>query len=143
MNRQTIMLIAMVVVLGVFFRDTIMQLFSKRSAVLPSLSKPSAAPKEGIDDSAIRTLLDGSGVDSLAFGPDKWSSDFFQDRTKLFESWFRVTGISKGPNGYMAIINEEIIKEGQTMRGFRVTKIQDDHVHMIKNKDKITLELIK
>ena len=29
------------------------------------------------------------------------------------------------------------------MLGFRVTKIQDDHVHMIKNEDKITLELIK
>ena len=141
MNRQTIMLIAMVVLLGVFFSDTIMQLFSKGAAALPSLSKPSS-PK-GIDDSAIRALLDEAGVDSLAFGPDQWSNDFFQNRTKLFESWFKVTGISKGPNGYMAIINEEIIKEGHTMLGFRVTKIQDDHVHMIKNKDKITLELIK
>ena len=141
MNRQAIMLIAMVVVLGVFFSDTIMQLFPKGAAALPSLSKPSS-PK-GIDDSAIRALLDEAGIDSLAFGPDKWSNDFFHNRTKLFESWFRVTGISKGPNGYMAIINEEIIKEGHTMLGFRVTKIQDDHVHMIKNKDKITLELIK
>ena len=141
MNRQTIMLIAMVVVLGVFFSDTIMQLFSKGAAALPTLSKPSS-PK-GIDDSAIRALLDEAGIDSLAFGPNQWSNDFFQNRTKLFESWFKVTGISKGPNGYMAIINEEIIKEGHTMLGFRVTKIQDDHVHMIKNKDKITLELIK
>ena len=139
MNRQAIMLIAMVVVLGVFFSDTILQLFSKGSAALPSLSKPSA-PK-GIDDSAIRALLDEAGADSLAFGPNQWSNDFFQDRTKLFESWFKVTGISRGPNGYMAIINEQIIKEGHTMLGFRVTKIQDDHVHMIKNKDKITLEL--
>ena len=141
MNRQVIMLIAMVVALGVFFSDTILQLFSKGPVALPSLSKPSS-PK-GIDDSAIRALLDESGADSLAFGPDQWSNDFFQNRTKLFESWFKVTGISKGPNGYMAIINEEIIKEGHTMLGFRVTKIQDDHVHMIKNKDKITLELIK
>ena len=141
MNRQVIMLIAMVVVLGVFFSDTILQLFSKGSAALPSLSKPSA-PK-GIDDSAIRALLDEAGVDSLAFGPDQWSSDFFQDRTKLFESWFKVTGISRGPSGYMAIINEQIIKEGHTILGFRVTKIQDDHVHMMKNKDKITFELIK
>ncbi len=141
MNRQAIMLIAMVVALGVFFSDTIMQLFPKGAVALPSLSKPSS-PK-GIDDSAIRALLDEAGIDSLAFGPDKWSNDFFHNRTKLFESWFRVTGISKGPTGYMAIINEEIIKEGHTMLGFRVTKIQDDHVHMIKNKDKITLELIK
>ena len=141
MNRQAIMLIAMVVALGVFFSDTILQLFSKGTVALPSLSKPSA-PK-GIDDSAIRALLDEAGIDSLAFGPEKWSNDFFHNRTKLFESWFRVTGISKGPTGYMAIINEEIIKEGHTILGFRVTKIQDDHVHMIKNKDKITLELIK
>ena len=141
MNRQTIMLIAMIVVLGVFFSDTIMQLFTKGASALPSLSKPSS-PK-GIDDSAIRALLDEAGIDSLAFGPDQWSNDFFQNRTKLFESWFRVTGISKGPSGYMAIVNEEIIKEGHTLLGFRVTKIQDDHVHMIKNKDKIILELIQ
>ena len=140
MNRQLIMLIAMVVVLGVFFSDMILQLFSK-SSDLPSLSKPSSS--RGIDDSAIRLLLDGVGADSLAFGPDQWSSDIFHDRTKVFESWFKVTGISKGPSGYMAIINEQIIKEGHTILGFRVTKIQDDHVHMIKNKDKITLELIQ
>ena len=141
MNRQVIMLVAMVVALGVFFSDTILQMFSKGSVALPSLSKPSA-PK-GIDDSAIRALLDGAGTDSLAFGPDQWSSDFFHDRTRVFESWFRVTGISKGPSGYMAIINEQIIKEGHTVLGFKVTKIQDDHVHMMKNKDKIILELIK
>ena len=113
MNRQVIMLIAMVVSLGVFFSDTILQLFSKGTVALPSLSKPSA-PK-GIDDSAILALLDEAGADSLAFGPEQWSSDFFQDRTKLFESWFKVTGISKGPRGYMAIINEEIIKEGLSL----------------------------
>ena len=92
MNRQTIMLIAMVVVLGVFFRDTIMQLFSKGSAVLPSLSKPSAL--KVIDDSAILALLDGTGADSLAFGPDQWSSDIFYNRTGVFESRFNVTGLS-------------------------------------------------
>ena len=43
----------------------------------------------------------------------------------------------------MAIINEQIIKEGHTILGFKVTKIQEDHVHMIKNKDKIILELIQ
>ena len=131
----------MVIVIGVFFSDTIMKLFSNGSAALPSLSKPST-PK-GIDEGAIRALLDQARADSLAFGPDQWSGDIFHDRTKVFESLFRVTGISKGPSGYMAIINEEIIKEGHTMLGFRVSKIQDDHVHMIKNKDKIILELIQ
>ena len=129
MNRQVIMLVTMVLVLGVYFSDTIIQLFSTTGA-LPALSKPSAA--KGIDDGAIRALLEGTRIDSLAFRPDQWSNDFFQDRTKLFESWFRVTGISKGPSGYMAIINEEIIKEGHTMLGFRVPKIQDDNVHMVK-----------
>ena len=141
MNRQVILLIVMVLTVGYFFKDTVLSLFTTTEGALPSLSKPSAA--KGIDDSAIRALLDGTGADSLAFGPDQWSSDIFHDRTKVFESWFKVTGISRGPSGYMAIINEEIIKEGDNILGFRVTKIQDDHVHMIKNKDKITLELIQ
>ena len=141
MNRQIILLVVMVLALGYFFKDTVLSLFTTTGGSLPSLSKPSSA--KGIDDSGIRALLDEAGVNSLAFGTEQWSSDFFQDRTKLFESWFRVTGISKGPSGYMAIVNEEIIKEGHTLLGFRVTKIQDDHVHMIKNKDKIILELIQ
>ena len=141
MNRQIILLVVMVLTLGYFFKDTVLSLFTTTGGSLPSLSKPSSA--KGIDDSAIRALLDGAGADSLAFGPDQWSSDIFHDRTGVFESWFNVTGISKAPSGYMAIINDEIIKEGDNIMGFRVTKIQDDHVHMIKNKDKITLELIQ
>ena len=141
MNRQIILLVVMVLALGYFFKDTVLSLFTTTGGSLPSLSKPSSA--KGIDDSAIRALLDGAGADSLAFGPDQWSSDIFHDRTGVFESWFNVTGISKAPSGYMAIINDEIIKEGDNIMGFRVTKIQDDHVHMIKNKDKITLELIQ
>ena len=141
MNRQVILLVVMVLALGYFFKDTVLSLFTTTGGSLPSLSKPSSA--KGIDDSAIRALLDGAGADSLAFGPDQWSSDIFHDRTGVFESWFNVTGISKAPSGYMAIINDEIIKEGDNIMGFRVTKIQDDHVHMIKNKDKITLELIQ
>ena len=141
MNRQIILLVVMVLALGYFFKDTVLSLFTTTGGSLPSLSKPSSA--KGIDDSAIRALLDGAGADSLAFGPDQWSSDIFHDRTGVFESWFKVTGISKAPSGYMAIINDEIIKEGDNIMGFRVTKIQDDHVHMIKNKDKITLELIQ
>ena len=141
MNRQIILLVVMVLTLGYFFKDTMLSLFTTTGGSLPSLSKPSSA--KGIDDSAIRALLDGAGADSLAFGPDQWSSDIFHDRTGVFESWFNVTGISKAPSGYMAIINDEIIKEGDNIMGFRVTKIQDDHVHMIKNKDKITLELIQ
>ena len=141
MNRQIILLVVMVLALGYFFKDTVLSFFTTTEGSLPSLSKPSST--KGIDDSAIRALLARAGADSLAFGPDQWSSDIFHDRTGVFESWFKVTGISKAPSGYMAIINDEIIKEGDNIMGFRVTKIQDDHVHMIKNKDKITLELIQ
>ena len=141
MNRQVILLVVMVLALGYFFKDTALSIFTTTGRSLPSLSKPSSA--KGIDDSAIRALLGGAGAVSLAFGPDQWSSDIFHDRTGAFESLFNVTGISKAPSGYMAIINDEIIKEGDNIMGFRVTKIQDDHVHMIKNKDKIILELIQ
>ena len=141
MNRQIILLVVMALVLGFFFKDTLLSLFTTTGGSVPSLSKPSSA--KGIDDSAIRALLDGAGADSLAFGLDQWSSDIFYNRTGVFESRFNVTGISKAPSGYMAIINDEIIKEGDNIMGFRVTKIQGDHIHMIKNKDNIILELIQ
>ena len=141
MNRQVILLVAMGVVLLVFFGEPILQLFDKGQANQPTQQKSSAA--KGIDDSGIRALLTSARPDSIAFTPNIWTNDFFFDRNRIIKSQFRLTGISKSEDGYMAIINDEIIQKGNKMFGFTIAKISESEVRLRRNRDRITLELIE
>ena len=141
MNRQVILLVAMGVVLLVFFGEPILQLFDKGQANQPTQQKSSAV--KGIDDSGIRALLTSARPDSIAFTPNIWTNDFFFDRNRIIKSQFRLTGISKSEDGYMAIINDEIIQKGNKMFGFTVAKISESEVRLKRNRDRITLELIE
>ena len=141
MNRQVILLFAMGVVLLVFFGEPILQLFDKGQANQPTQQKSSAA--KGIDDSGIRALLTSARPDSIAFTPNIWTNDFFFDRNRIIKSQFRLTGISKSEDGYMAIINDEIMEKGNKMLGFTVARISESEVRLKRNRDRITLELIE
>jgi len=140
-NRQIILLAVMGVVLLVFFGEPILKLFDTGQANKPTQSKPSSA--KGIDDSGIRALLTSARPDSIAFTPNIWTNDFFFDRNRIIKSQFRLTGISKSEDGYMAIINDEIIQKGNKMFGFTVAKISESEVRLKRNRDRITLELIE
>ena len=141
MNRQMILLAAMGVVLLVFFGEPILKLFDKGPGNQPSQWKSSST--KGIDDSSIRALLTSARPDSIAFAPNMWTNDFFFDRNRIIKSQFRLTGISKSEDGYMAIINDEIIQKGNKMFGFTVAKISESEVRLKRNRDRITLELIE
>jgi hypothetical protein len=129
------------VVLLVFFGEPILKLFDTGQSNKPTQPKPSSA--KGIDDSGIRALLTSARPDSIAFTPNIWTNDFFFDRNRIIKSQFRLTGISKSEDGYMAIINDEIIQKGNKMFGFTVAKISESEVRLKRNRDRITLELIE
>jgi len=129
------------VVLLVFFGEPILQLFDKGQVNQPTQQKSSAA--KGIDDSGIRALLTSARPDSIAFTPNIWTNDFFFDRNRIIKSQFRLTGISKSEDGYMAIINDEIMEKGNKMLGFTVARISESEVRLKRNRDRITLELIE
>lgn len=141
MNRQTILLAAMAVTLLVFFGQPILDLFNTGQANVAKQQK-TPGPK-GIDDSGIRALLTTARPDSIAFTPNIWTNDFFFDRNRIIKSQFRLTGISKSEDGYMAIINDEIMKNGNKLLGFTVAKISESEVRLKRNRDRITLELIE
>ena len=141
MNRQALLLAAMGLVLLVFFSDTLINLFDSGGDNIKSLSKPSVST--GIDDSGIKALLKNSRPDSIAFTPNIWTNDFFFDRNRIIKSQFRLTGISKSEDGFMAIINDEIMKKGSKLLGFTIFSISDNKVRLKRNRDRITLELIE
>ena len=141
MNRQAILLVAMAVTLLVFFGQPIFSLFNTGQTNVAEQQKTSSS--KGIDDSGIRALLTTARPDSIAFTPNIWTNDFFFDRNRIIKSQFRLTGISKSEDGYMAIINDEIMKNGNKLLGFTVAKISESEVRLKRNRDRITLELIE
>ena len=141
MNRQAILLVAMAVTLLVFFGQPIFSLFNTGQTNVAEQQKTSSS--KGIDDSGIRALLTAARPDSIAFTPNIWTNDFFFDRNRIIKSQFRLTGISKSEDGYMAIINDEIMKNGNKLLGFTVAKISESEVRLKRNRDRITLELIE
>jgi LPS sulfotransferase NodH len=74
---------------------------------------------------------------------DDWGDDIFYDRTNIYNSWFKLTGITQFEDGYKAIINGEITHELNRVRGFTVIEINKDQVALERDQYSVTLKLEK
>ena len=72
-----------------------------------------------------------------------WINDIFYDRSNIYDDWFILTGIMHFEDGKKAIINNEILRPGERVKGFTVKKILDNQVVLTKNKYKVNLNLEK
>ena len=72
-----------------------------------------------------------------------WNNDIFYDRSNIYDNWFSLTGIMHFEDGKKAIINDEILRAGDRVKGFTVKKILDNQVVLTKNKYKVNLNLEK
>ena len=78
---------------------------------------------------------------TLSLSNIDWNKDIFYDRSESYRKWFKLTGISKMRDGYKAFINNEIMSEGDRIRGFIVKKITEKKVILKKNNSSVTLRL--
>jgi len=72
---------------------------------------------------------------------EEWTKDIFHNRSGVYNSWFKLTGITKFENGYKAIINGEILDEMSYIRGFSVEEITKNQVKLERNDYQVTLNL--
>ena len=72
-----------------------------------------------------------------------WGEDIFYNRTDIYNSWFKLTGITQFEDGYKAIINGEITHEHNRVRGFTVIEINEDQVALERDQYSVTLKLEK
>ena len=77
----------------------------------------------------------------LSLGEIEWNKDIFYDKSESYKNLFRLTGISKMRDGYKAFINNEIMMEGDRVRGFTVQIITEKKVVLKKNNSSVTLRL--
>ena len=72
---------------------------------------------------------------------NKWGRDIFYDRSYQYNSWFKLTGITQFEDGNKAIINGNIIKQQDKIKGFTISEIGRNYVISKKNKHIVTLKL--
>ena len=72
-----------------------------------------------------------------------WGNDVFYDRSDIYDKWFNLTGIMEFENGRKAIINDEIVRTNERVRGFYVDEITDNKVVLTRHKYRVTLNLEK
>ena len=77
----------------------------------------------------------------LSLGVADWDKDIFYDRSESYKKWFVLSGISKMRDGYKAFINNEILSEGDRIKGFSLITITETEVVLKKNNSSITLKL--
>ena len=116
-----------------FFFDV----FPKNNFRNISLEKNDGVNKEKVDD----TIIINKTPKSLLIGEINWDKDIFYDRSEVYKNWFKLTGISKMREGYKAFVNNEIIREGDIIRGFTVRLITEKKVVLKKNNSSVTLRL--
>ena len=84
--------------------------------------------------------LESSDPNPVPLSVGGWGKDIFYDRSNIYNSWFKLTGITRFENGFKAIINGEIVHERTRVRGFKVTKITYNQVVLQRNEYSVTLK---
>ena len=80
---------------------------------------------------------------TAALGILGWGNDVFYDRSDIYDKWFNLTGIMEFENGRKAIINDEIVRTNERVRGFYVDEITDNKVVLTRHEYRVTLNLEK
>jgi len=87
------------------------------------------------------SILDTSSSEPINLSVNSWGRDFFHNRSNIYDNSFNLTGITQFENGYKAIINEQIISEGDRIKKFKVTDITKNSVLLKWYKHRVTLKL--
>ena len=128
---QIIFIVCVCTVLLWFLFDV----FPRKHSVKP-FSEQSDAPKKATSQLTIEKI-----PKPLSLGEIEWEKDIFYDKSESYKKLFRLTGISKMRDGYKAFINNEIMMEGDRIRGFTVQIITEKKVVLKKNNSSVTLRL--
>ena len=90
-----------------------------------------------------QTKVVGQPQFPISLSVNGWGKDIFHDRSNIYNSWFKLTGITEFENGYKAIVNGEIVHKMNRVRGFTVTSITETQVVLQRNEYRVTLKMEK
>ena len=136
MIREKLIFGFFVLTICLVFRDTM-------SFMLPSFKKQPQS-QNTLDEYREEVELSEKGHSVLSFlSTSAWGNDIFYDRTDIYDNWFTLTGITAFSDGRKAIINNEILRLNERVRGFTVTQITENNVVLKRNEYYVTLNLVQ
>ena len=134
MRREKFIIAVFLIILSIVTTETIYIFFEKSNkSTSEKYSKRNVKPEmiKQKKEKTISSMLSASG----------WNKDIFYDRSNIYDHWFSLTGIIEFDNGRKAIINDEILRIGEKVKGFTVINISENQVLLTKNKYQVTLNL--
>jgi len=135
MKREKITLGFFIVVLLALFLELFLGLITGIN------SKPQPMVTQDSSTMEKFSILDTSTSEPIKLTVNSWGRDFFHNRSNIYDNSFNLTGITQFNNGYKAIINEQIISEGNQIENFKVTDITKNSVLLKWYKHSVTLKL--
>ena len=135
MKREKITLGFFIVVLLALFLELFLGLITGIN------SKPQPMVTQDSSTTEKFSILDTSTSEPIKLSVNSWGRDFFHNRSNIYDNSFNLTGITQFKNGYKAIINEQIISEGDQIKNFKVTDITKNSVLLKWYKHSVTLKL--
>ena len=135
MIREKITLSFFIVVLLALFLEFFLDLITRTN----SKSQPVVAQNASLTEKI--SILDNSSSEPIKLSVNSWGRDFFHNRSNIYDNSFNLTGITQFNHGYKAIINEQIVSEGDEIENFRVTDITKNSVLLKWYNHSVTLKL--
>ena len=135
MIREKITLSFFIVVLMALFMEFFLDLITG----INSKSQPVVAQNSSLTEKI--SILDTSSSEPIKLSVNSWGRDFFHNRSNIYDNSFNLTGITQFNHGYKAIINEQILSEGDEIENFRVTDITKNSVLLKWYNHSVTLKL--
>ncbi len=86
-------------------------------------------------------IIDNKNSSPALLQANSWGEDIFYDRSNIYNSWFKLTGITQFEDGFKAIINGQIVHEFNRVRGFQVIEIIENQVVLERDQYIVKLKL--
>ena len=134
MRREKFIIVAFLIILSIVTIETIYIFFEK-----PTKSTSEKYSRRNVKPETIKQKKEKTTPSMLS--ASGWDKDIFYDRSNIYDHWFSLTGIIEFDNGRKAIINDEILRIGEKVKGFTVINISENQVLLTKNKYQVTLNL--
>ena len=95
------------------------------------------------ENRALNGIIEDKNSSPALLQANSWGEDIFYDRSNIYNSWFKLTGITQFEGGFKAIINGQIVHEYDRVRGFRVIEIIENQVVLERDQYSVKLKLEK
>ena len=134
MIREKVIAITLIIVSSIVLIESISAWSTRHDLFLEN------SVKENI---ALNGIIEDKNSSPALLQANSWGEDIFYDRSNIYNSWFKLTGITQFEGGFKAIINGQIVHEFDRVRGFQVIEIIENQVILERDQYSVKLKLEK